>query len=88
MAGHVGKAFWYSTDTGDFQTSEYYYDAYPGWVSDWNAKQQAEGLSGASWSLLNDQSTYLLGSFDDRPFESDLKGYGRVFPHPFGSPDE
>lgn len=88
MAGHVGKAFWYSADSGDFQTSDYYYETYPRWVSDWNARQQAKGLSGASWSLLNDQSTYLLGPFDDRPFETDLKGYGRVFPHPFGSPDD
>ena len=88
MAGHVGKAFWYSADTGDFQTSTYYYDSYPDWVLDWNAKRQAEGLSGESWSLANDQSTYLLASFDDRPFESDLGGYGRVFPHPFGAPDD
>jgi len=28
MAGHVGKAFWYSTDTGDMVTSKYYYDDY------------------------------------------------------------
>ena len=27
MAGHVGKAFWYSANTGDFVTSTYYYDA-------------------------------------------------------------
>lgn len=29
----------------------------------------------------------MLGEADDRPFETDLKGYGRVFPHAFGSPD-
>lgn len=88
MAGHVGKAFWYSTDNGDFQTSDYYYKAYPKWVSDWNAKRQAEGLSGAAWSLQNERSTYLLGAHDDRPFETDLKGYGRVFPHQFGTRED
>lgn len=88
MAGHAGKAFWYSTDTGDFQTSRYYYDTYPEWVSSWNAKEQARALAGREWSLLNDQSTYLLASSDDRPFETDLKGYKRVFPHPLGSPDD
>ena len=31
MAGQVGKAFWYSTNTGDFVTSTYYFDAYPNW---------------------------------------------------------
>jgi arylsulfatase A-like enzyme len=28
MAGHAGKAFWYSTNTGDFVTSTYYYDTH------------------------------------------------------------
>ena len=37
MAGHVGKAFWYSTDTGDYVTSSYYYSTYPNWVAKWNA---------------------------------------------------
>jgi predicted AlkP superfamily pyrophosphatase or phosphodiesterase len=88
MAGHVGKAFWFSTDTGDFQTSEYYFNTYPDWVAEWNSKDQASNISGQSWSLLNDQSTYLLKDEDDREFETDLKGYGRMFPHPFGTTDD
>ena len=85
MAGHVGKAFWFSTDTGDFVTSTYYFDAYPEWVSEWNARRQALEYAGKSWALLNAPSTYLLADQDDRPYEVDLKGYGRVFPHPFGT---
>ncbi len=88
MAGHTGKAFWYSTNSGDFVTSTYYYDAYPGWVSDWNSQRKAEGYTGQSWSLLNDASSYLLAGQDDRPYEADLKGYGRVFPHPYGEVDD
>jgi hypothetical protein len=84
MAGHAGKAFWYSTDTGDYVTSGYYYDAYPDWVAQWNAKRLSETHVGKSWNLLNKPSTYLLAKFDDRPYETDLKGYGRTFPHPFG----
>ncbi|UCH21265.1 MAG: alkaline phosphatase family protein [Deltaproteobacteria bacterium] len=38
--------------------------------------------------MLNDASTYLLAAQDDRPYEADLKGYGRVFPHPFGRADD
>ena len=52
MAGHVGKAFWYSTDTGDLQTSTYYYERYPAWVARWNAQRKAEALSGQQWELL------------------------------------
>jgi len=88
MAGHAGKAFWFSTNTGDFVTSTYYYDTYLGWVSQWNTRRQAAGYSGKSWSLLNDASTYLLAAQDDRPYEVDLRGYGRVFPHPFGKADD
>jgi predicted AlkP superfamily pyrophosphatase or phosphodiesterase len=88
MAGHVGKAFWYSTNTGDFVTSTYYYKDYPAWVEKWNAQRKAEGYAGKSWHLLNDPSTYLLGGQDDRPYEADLKGYGRIFPHPFGQADD
>ena len=85
MAGRVGKAFWFSTDTGDFVTSRYYYDEYPGWAVEWNDRRQAESHAGKAWTLLNDQGTYLLGDRDDRPYEVDLKGYGRTFPHAFGS---
>ncbi len=87
MAGHAGKAFWFSTDTGDFVTSSYYYSAYPDWVVKWNAKRLAEAHAGKMWTLLNETSTYLLAGSDDRPYETDLKGYGRTFPHPFGEAD-
>jgi predicted AlkP superfamily pyrophosphatase or phosphodiesterase len=86
LAGKSGKAFWYSTDTGDFVTSTYYYDEYPGWVTNWNSQRRAEAFAGQSWELLHEQSSYLLGEQDDRAYEIDLRGYGRVFPHMFGEP--
>jgi predicted AlkP superfamily pyrophosphatase or phosphodiesterase len=88
MAGHHGKAFWYSTDTGDFVTSKYYYDEYPEWAKAWNAVGRAGSYAGTSWELTGEISSYLLGEQDDRPYEADLKGYGRTFPHPFGNPDD
>ncbi|RLA11706.1 MAG: alkaline phosphatase family protein [Gammaproteobacteria bacterium] len=88
MAGHVGKAFWYSTNSGDMVTSKYYYEDYPQWVGNWNGERRSEKYAGTSWDLLNDKSTYLLADQDDRPYEADLKGYGRVFPHPFGKIDD
>lgn len=54
----------------------------------WNAERRAEAHAGGAWTLLHDASTYLLGEFDDRPYETDLKGYGRAFPHPFGEPSD
>jgi len=88
LAGKAGKAFWMSTDSGDFVTSTYYYETYPGWVVRWNSKRKAQALAGKQWSLLNDADSYLLAHQDDRPYETDLRGYGRVFPHRFGGVDD
>jgi predicted AlkP superfamily pyrophosphatase or phosphodiesterase len=87
MAGQTGKAFWYSTDNGDFVTSRYYYADYPAWASDWNELRKADSYAGSAWKLLSDKSNYLLAEQDDRPYEVDLKGYGRTFPHRFGEAD-
>jgi len=87
MAGQVGKAFWFSTDNGDFITSKYYYDRYPDWVQGWNDQRQAEKYAGTEWQLSDDINKYLLGGQDDRPYEVDLEGYGRTFPHRFGEAD-
>jgi predicted AlkP superfamily pyrophosphatase or phosphodiesterase len=87
MAGQSGKAFWFSTDTGDFITSQYYYDEYPDWARRWNEQRKAEQYAGNDWALLSDPSTYLLAGQDDRPYEVDLKGYGRTFPHRFSGAD-
>jgi predicted AlkP superfamily pyrophosphatase or phosphodiesterase len=87
MAGHGGKAFWMSTDSGDFVTTSYYYDAYPSWVAAWNAERKAEGLAEEFWKLLDDRTRYAMAHQDDRSYESDLDGYGRVFPHRFGRSD-
>ncbi len=84
MAGKTGTAYWYSTNNGDFQSSAYYLEKYPNWVKAWNGQSGAAKLADKQWRLLLDPSRYVLGDQDDRPYEVDLKGYGRTFPHPFG----
>ncbi|WP_411572528.1 alkaline phosphatase family protein [Tropicimonas sp. TH_r6] len=88
MAGHVGKAFWMATDTGAYQTSSYYYDAYPDWVIAWNADRPADAAVGTDWTLSDPIDSYLLAANDDRFYETDLKGFGRSFPHPYGAPKD
>ena len=88
MAGHTGKAFWFSKQSGEFITSRFYYDQYPDWVANWNAQEPTSKYAGKSWQLLHDRSTYLFGAADDRPYETELPGYGRTFPHPFGKPGD
>jgi len=80
--GHLGKAFWYASSSGEFVTSTYYYDEYPTWVAEWNRAKPALLYREAQWDLLYDRDTYLLADRDDRPFERSFKNLGRTFPHP------
>ncbi|MDW4500561.1 alkaline phosphatase family protein [Sulfitobacter sp. D35] len=88
MAGHAGKAFWFSKSAGQFVTSSYYYETYPAWVDAWNAKGVPQGFDNRSWELLNPTETYLFGDHDDQPWEPDFAGFGRTFPHPLGAGDD
>jgi len=87
LAGHAGKAFWFSKKTGEFVSSTYYYEQYPNWMEKWNKKRLVDSYEGKSWELLQDRSKYVYRDTDDRPYETALPGYGRVFPHPFGKKD-
>lgn len=84
MAGHAGKAFWFSKAKGQFVSSSYYYDNYPEWVNNWNEKALFKEFEGNSWELTNPISTYKYGEEDDMPYETNLPGYGTVFPHQYG----
>ena len=88
MAGHAGKAFWFSKSAQEFITSSYYYKEYPEWAVKWNQSGFVKSYSGKNWELLHDRSTYTFGDRDDQAFETDLAGFGRVFPHPYGTPDK
>lgn len=87
MAGHAGKAFWFSKATGEFVTSDYYYDQYPEWVVQWNAKKTIHRYAGKEWSLTAKKEEYLFGTADDQSWETDFPGWGRTFPHSYGPAD-
>ncbi len=84
MAGHAGTAYWFSKASGEFVTSSYYLDEYPGWVTEFNAGNPAQAFANTSWTLAHEQDSYLFGDSDDREWETDVAGFGRVFPHSFG----
>lgn len=89
MAGHSGKAFWYSTKNGNFTSSTYYYQDLPRWAKAWNNRDEASQVSNSKWELLDSLDTYQYGTADDRPYENipDL-GFGKTFPHPYGTVDD
>jgi hypothetical protein len=87
MAGHAGKAFWFSKANGEFVTSSFYYDTYPKWVDAFNATKPALAYANKSWKLMYKPSEYMFGDKDDQPWESAIGGFGKVFPHPYGPAD-
>ncbi len=84
MAGHMGKAFWFSKKSGGFVTSEYYYDKYPKWVADWNETKPTKKYHQASWQLSKPQKKYVFAKQDDQAWETKFPGFGRTFPHQYG----
>ena len=87
MAGHAGKAFWFSKKKGEFVSSRFYYERYPEWVAAFNDTRPAQRYAGKNWELLHEPATYLFGARDDQPWETSFGSYGRVFPHPYGPGD-
>jgi predicted AlkP superfamily pyrophosphatase or phosphodiesterase len=85
LGGRLPKAYWYDEKTGFFVSSTYYFPEgrLPAWVESFNACKRADGCFGATWSLLLSPASYRSAP-DDRPYEIDLKGLGRTFPHVLG----
>ena len=84
LAGHMGKAFWFSKKSGEFVTSKYYYDKYPEWVNRFNKAKPAEKYNQKNWSLLKPLKSYQFAQQDDQPWETKFPSFGRTFPHAYG----
>lgn len=83
LAGHSGKAFWFSKAQSEFVTSDYYYDEYPDWVSRWNEKRVAAQYSKQKWELSLPREQYTLQEHDT-DYKVKLGDFQRTFPHPYG----
>ncbi len=83
LGGHSGKAFWFSKAGSEFVTSNYYYDAYPNWVTAWNEKKLPNQYSGTRWELSLPADQYTLKE-SNPDYKVDLAGFKRSFPHPYG----
>jgi predicted AlkP superfamily pyrophosphatase or phosphodiesterase len=80
LGGHLGSAYFFSDQTGEMTTSTYYTKELPDWVKRWNARKVANASFNTKWERLLPAENY--PNPDDSPGEADLKGLGRVFPHP------
>jgi len=85
LAGHTGKAIWYSQKSGLFLSTTYYYPdgKLPEWAAKFNAPKPADKYFQQTWKPLLDPAEYAAPP-DDRPFEINHPGLGRTFPFVIG----
>jgi predicted AlkP superfamily pyrophosphatase or phosphodiesterase len=85
LAGHTGKAIWYSQKSGLFLSTTYYYPdgKLPTWTEKFNAARPADKYFQQVWKPLLDLAEYAAPP-DDRPFEINHPGLGRTFPFVIG----
>lgn len=82
-AGRMADAaFWYSTQTGQFVSSTYYFERLPDWAARFNAARPADKLFGAKWERLLPAAEYeRRAGRDDAPWEVGTDKRSYVFPH-------
>ena len=75
-------AYWYSTQTGAFVSSTYYFDRLPDWAASFNAARPADKFFGAKWERLLPAAEYeRRAGRDDAPWEKGADNRSYVFPH-------
>ncbi len=97
-AGHLGDAYWFDSETGNFITSSYYQEELPGWVNDLNNRGLADEYRKQTWSLALAPEKYTASGPDESPYEgglmdkttfpyqlSETSGYWIIPTTPFGN---
>lgn len=82
-AGRIADAaYWYSTQTGAFVSSTYYFDKLPDWAARFNAAKPADKFFGAKWERLLPAAEYeRRAGRDDAPWEKGADNRAYVFPY-------
>jgi predicted AlkP superfamily pyrophosphatase or phosphodiesterase len=76
-------AFWIDEGTCRFTSSRYYSTALPAWVTRFNEAGDCKSRIGGKWVKFRPDLDYeKVADVDDAPYERDVYGLGRVFPHP------
>jgi predicted AlkP superfamily pyrophosphatase or phosphodiesterase len=71
---HPNGAYWYSLDTGNFVTSDYYLKDLPGWVKAFNRDQHSDKYFGKVWERLLPETAYQRSEPDDAPYRKPHAG--------------
>ncbi len=82
--GKTGKAFWFSTQSGRMVSSTYFFKELPDWAAAFDKAKPADQYFKKSWERATSDDDGVPTGVDDRPFEKDINGMKRTFPHPLG----
>ena len=80
IGGRTGTAFFFNDLNGEWTSSTYYMNALPAWLVAFNARRLADQWFGKEWTRCLPGAVYGPEP-DDAPWEADLLGLGRTFPH-------
>ncbi|MCE4553748.1 alkaline phosphatase family protein [Pelomonas cellulosilytica] len=83
-AGHLGTAYMYMGETGQFSSSTYYMSALPAWVKDFNAARPADAFFQKAWAPLLAESAYARDVPDGQPWQI-ASGNGNRLPAVIGA---
>ena len=81
---HANAAYWFSAQSGNMVSSNYYFEQLPKWVSDFNGSHPADKYFGALWERLLPEAEYLKRVGADSPVWEDIgkvPGDTNAFPH-------
>jgi predicted AlkP superfamily pyrophosphatase or phosphodiesterase len=82
-------AYWYSSQTGEFVSSTYYFDDRPKWVNDFNAEKRADKLCGKTWERMRSAADYeQRAGKDDASWEMGNKKFPYAAPTGEKAPNE
>lgn len=81
-----GHVYWITQNQGRFVTSDYYADAYPGWVERFNLEQMPEILGDSVWEQTLAIKARSFSRRDTVDYEGD--GEHTFFPHRFMNEEE
>ncbi|MGA2625333.1 MAG: alkaline phosphatase family protein [Bacteroidota bacterium] len=79
LAGKSGTAYWIEDST--VVTSTYYMASLPSWVREFNESGIFRRNFGNWWRELQPEVAASICDVDDAPYEADVPGFGKAFPH-------
>ncbi len=83
LAGHSGKAFWFSKSFEGFTSSKYYFTGLPGYVVNFNNSNLLDKYYKEGWKLLFPKEKYRYANLDVNDYERTEGNLGKTFPHDF-----